>query len=242
MNYSDITTRDANPLKRWIQRRRFADALAVLESVPGRSARLQVLDYGAGNGELVRRIAGDRPVDAWVFEPSPHLMAEARENLSGTPSVTFADTVEGLPAAAFDVVYCLEVLEHLPDEQVRVVLGQLQRLLRPGGTAIIGVPHELFLPALVKGAFRALRRYGDFDTRPRHILAAALGRPPATRPLSEIAPGLPYHFHHLGFDFRALERTLRLGFDVRRKWFSPVPLLDLVLNSEVYFLLTTRPP
>ncbi len=30
MAYADITVRDPNPIKRWLQRRRFRDALAIL--------------------------------------------------------------------------------------------------------------------------------------------------------------------------------------------------------------------
>jgi hypothetical protein len=40
-----------------------------------------------------------------------------------------------------------------------------------------------------------------------------------------------------GFDFRALERSLKQHFQLLRKWFSPVPMFGAVLNSEVYFLL-----
>lgn len=86
------------------------------------------------------------------------------------------------------------------------------------------------------------RRYGDFDTRPANILAARRGCPPSQRPIAEISPGINYHFHHLGFDYRTLERQLKKRFQLVGKWFSPVPIFSAALNSEVYFLLRKAQP
>jgi hypothetical protein len=110
--------------------------------------------------------------------------------------------------------------------------------LKPDGFAVIGVPHELFLPAMLKGLFRMFRRYGDFDARPGNILAAFRGRPPIQRPIAELSPGVSYHSHHLGFDYRTLERLLKEKFQLVEKWFSPFPILGAALNSEVYFVLS----
>ena len=96
---------------------------------------------------------------------------------------------------------------------------------------------EVFAPALIKGAFRMTRRPGAFDAKPWTILRAALGSPPRTRPVSEIASGLPYHFHHLGFDHRQLRRQLEERFRVEQVACSPAPLLGTLLNSEMYFLV-----
>jgi SAM-dependent methyltransferase len=236
MAYADITTRDSNPIKRWLQRRRFTDALAVLAHADA-TAKLRVLDFGAGDGELVRQMVATTSVEPWVYEPTPSLMAEAREKLAAFGSVRFADDLGLIESQSFDCIFSLEVFEHLPEKETALALAEIHRLLKPAGIAVIGVPHELFLPALFKGVFRASRRYGEFDAIPGNIFKALTGHPPLQRPVAEIHPGLRYHFHHLGFDFRVLEHTLMQDFQLRRKWFSPVPMLGAVLNSEVYFLL-----
>jgi len=241
MTYADLTKCDRNPIKRWLQRRRFSDAVAVLREAQPRD-RLRILDFGAGDGELVRQMAGVAAIDASVYEPTPSLAAEARENLAGLKSVVFTDSLDSVESGIFDYVFCLEVFEHLTETKTLEAIGEIHRLLRPDGVAVIGVPHELFLPALLKGLFRMCRRYGDFDARPQNILSAALGSPPLQRPVGEITPGLPYHFHHLGFDYRVLEKTLHERFRVGKKWFSPFPILGAVLNSEVYFLLRKVQP
>jgi SAM-dependent methyltransferase len=241
MPYADITIRDRNPLKRWLQRRRFSDALKALGEIRA-GEQIRVLDFGAGDGELVRRIAASAAsIEFTVFEPSPSLMAEARENLARLDSVIFADDLESVAPESCDYVVCLEVFEHLPGAETRKAIAEIHRLLKPDGLAVIGVPHELFLPAMFKGIFRMTRRYGDFDARPGNILAAVRGSPPAQRPIGEISPGVRYHFHHLGFDHRSLEQLLRKRFRMEARWFSPFRSLGKVFNSEVYFLLRKDP-
>ena len=236
MNYADITVNDPNPLKRWLQRRRLTDALVTIKGP--RHTPLRVLDIGAGDGELVLQMVRVASVEPVIYEPTPSLMAQAREKLAGLDGVVFTDTLDALTSMSFDYVFCLEVFEHLPQQETVETITQIDRLLKPGGHVVIGVPHELFLPALAKGLFRATRRYGDYDASPRNVLLAVLGRPPHQRPVGEIAPGLPYHFYHLGFDYRVLARFLKRRLQLRRKWFSPFPALGAILNSEVYFMFT----
>lgn len=240
MTYAELTTRDRNPVKRWLQGRRLADALKVLRTAPS-GDRLRILDFGAGNGELVRQVSGIASVDAWVYEPTPALMAEAQDNLGGLDAVTFVQDLDSVEQGSFDHVFCLEVFEHLPERETSEALQAIHRLLKPDGLAVIGVPHELFLPALFKGLFRMARRHGDFDARLDRVFSAFLGRPPSERPIAEISPGARFHFHHLGFDHRALQRRLRGQFQLLDRYFSPFPILGAVLNSEVYFLIRKAP-
>ena len=242
MSYADLTVRDRSAVKRWVQRRRLQDALKPLRTSVVAGKPCSVLDYGAGNGELVRQMSAVARVDAWVFEPAPALMAEAKANLAALPSVTFLDRTRDTPADSFDFVFCLEVFEHLPETPTREAAAEIHRLLKPGGLAVVGVPNELYSPALLKGMFRMGRRYGEFDARPGNVVRATLGQPPADRPVVEIAPGLPYHPHHLGFDHRRLERALCSRFALVERWFSPLPFGGPALNTEVYFLLRKPAP
>jgi SAM-dependent methyltransferase len=203
---------------------------------------MTIVDYGGGDGETCKRLANRLPqARLYCYEPCEALRREARENLVEA-NVVLVGTRAELPVGHCDLVLCMEVLEHLPPDQIEAELAQIHALLRQGGIALIGVPLEVFAPALVKGAFRMTRRFGQFDARPANILRATLGYPPRSRPLSEIAPGLPYHFHHLGFDHRCLRRQLDAHFEVERVVGSPLPLLGTLLNSEVYFLGRKRRP
>jgi SAM-dependent methyltransferase len=240
MAYADITVNDPNRIKRWIQRQRFRDALKVLERIdPG--APTEILDFGGGDGELIRQCLQAHPqLRACLYEPTPRQRTEAEAKLSAY-EVEMVDDLRHVKGRRFDFVFCLEVFEHLPAEATRQAIADIHQLLKPGGLAVLGVPHELFLPALAKGMFRMMRRFGAFDARPLNVLRAAVGRPPAPRPVKEIAPGLSYHFYHLGFDHRELELLLTRRFEIVSRWFSPARALGSVLNSEVYYLLRPSP-
>jgi len=49
----------------------------------------------------------------------------------------------GLPDGRYDAVFCTQVLHHLPEPQR--ALDEIARLLRPGGRAVISVPHLSWL-------------------------------------------------------------------------------------------------
>ena len=240
MAYADITVDDPNRVKRWIQRQRFRDALKVLERIPP-GTPVDILDFGGGDGELLKQCLRAHPrLRACLYEPTPRLRREAETKLASHP-VEIVDDLRDLEGRRFDFVFCLEVFEHLPEIETTRAITDIHRLLKPGGLAVLGVPHELFLPALIKGMFRMVRRFGAFDAHPLNILRASLGRPPTPRPVKEIAPGFSYHFHHVGFDHRELESLLARRFEIVSRWFSPARALGPVLNSEVYYLLRATP-
>lgn len=237
MTYAQTVFADRNSIKRWLQRRRLASAVA-LNTKP--EARL-VVDFGAGNGELCKLLAEAHPqARILCYEPTPWLLQEARENLGGVPRMEFCASLAEIEPGCADVIYCLEVFEHLPEPTIAQTIGELNLLLHAGSEAIIGVPIETGLPALYKGLFRMARRFGEHDARPSHVLRAALGAPPRERPLADLAAGVRVHPHHLGFDHRALRRALQLQFSLRRESASPFPPLGAALNPEAYFVCSRR--
>ncbi len=131
--------------------------------------------------------------------------------------------------------FCLEVFEHLPPAQTIQALKDLHKYLSPDGFLTIGVPNELFLPALLKGSLRLVRRFGEVDAHPVHILKAFLGKPPKNREIVSF-DGLPYILRHMGFDYRSFAQTLRQFFQINTTFGSPWPILPLGLNFEVYFV------
>jgi SAM-dependent methyltransferase len=234
-SYTDITINDKNPIKRHLQRWRLRDALFVLNGLEeGFSGKL--LDFGGGNGELSRIIAERFPyAEVFCYEPAPELFEEARQNLRGIDNVVLVSSLEEVKGLRFRYVFCLEVFEHLPRRETIRAIKAIKRLLANRAVAVVGVPNELFLPALLKGLFRMTRRYGEFDARPGNVFRAAVGKPPKRRPVKEAAPGLPYHFPHLGFDHRKLRLTLSDTFDVVSQFGSPIG--SELLSSEIYLVL-----
>jgi SAM-dependent methyltransferase len=101
---------------------------------PGRA-----LDAGCGHGAIVYELL-DRGWDAYGFDMSKWLIEQAR-NFSTQAAQRFS--VGELPdvpiQGSFDLITCVEVLEHVPDPQA--VLSALRERLRPGGRLIATTPN-----------------------------------------------------------------------------------------------------
>lgn len=107
--------------------RGIADAGAALA---GAGPGTRWLDFGAGNGGLVRYLRDQRGIDAVGFEDGSIAEEAARR---GIPFVSATDLDEQL--GTYDVVSAIEVLEHVVDPVYE--LSAMRSLLRPGGLLIL---------------------------------------------------------------------------------------------------------
>lgn len=236
--YAQMTLEDPNPLKRWVQRRRLADALAC---VTAKFPVDNLVDYGAGDGALALMAARRWPnAGITCFEPASPLADEAERRLADVPRARVVREETALPPGV-DLVFCTEVFEHLPEAETEAAIRTIDRILRPTGLLVVGVPVEVGPVAGLKGLFRMTRRPGDFDARPEHVWNATVGRPPKNRPTAEFVPGRAYHSHHLGFDHRRLRRRLETAFGPVRMRGSPFAFAPVMLNSEAYMTLRKEP-
>ena len=98
---------------------------------------LAALDVGCGAGLTLARLA-ERPEIGSVVgvEPSPDALRLARGR---GPYPLARGSVLNLPfaPASFDVVTCFDVVQHLPDGTDRPALGEIRRVLRPGGVVVV---------------------------------------------------------------------------------------------------------
>lgn len=234
MKYSDITINDPNIVKRFLQRRRYQTAL---DLYPKNGRPKQILDFGGGDGELCLQLARvDKRSRFICYEPAPQMREQARGKIENSKHIELVDSSSLVPDDSCDVVYSLEVFEHLPANEFRFALEEIFRLLKPGGHLVVGVPNELYFAALYKGAFRLTRRIGDYDARMMNIIRCALGNPPKDRPVGQVATGKAYHFHHLGFDHRILGEEIAAKAGRVNKVFSPFWILGAIASPEIYYV------
>lgn len=239
VSYTEGVFRDRNPIKRWLQQQRLHSAIGFAQKA--RESVRCVLDFGAGSGELCKHLVRAYPNAAIIcYEPCSDLLEEAKIELKGLPRVEFHASVDTIPTGQADLLFCLEVFEHIPLSMRARSLGEVTALLKEDGEAVFGVPVEVGLPALYKGLFRMSRRYGAFDATPKHVLMATLGMPPKDRPISFLPPGVEVHNEHMGFDHRVFRKALGERFALRKASASPFPVLGTAVCPEAYFVVRKR--
>jgi SAM-dependent methyltransferase len=138
----------------WERRR----ALLLAEVHPGE----RVLDLGCGAGRFLTALkdAGADPVGVEIAEA-----AAERARATGV-EVRLVEPDGTLPFGhgEFDLVWCSEVLEHIPD--VAAVLHEVRRVLKPGGRLLLTVPHH----GRLQVAVIALTRFdAHFDPLGQHL-------------------------------------------------------------------------
>jgi SAM-dependent methyltransferase len=235
-HYANVTIRDPNIIKRKLHRIRYGHALLSMKKFPD-SFSGNIFDYGGGNGELCKYIISGFPgTSITMYEPAPDIRSEAVSNLEKYPGIKIVGGVSDIPSYSFDMIFCLAVFEHLHQDDYNSLFNDFNRLLKQDGILVIGVPVEIYIPALIKGIFRMTRRYGNYDANISNVLRCFIGKPPKNRPLSHIDVSLPFYWDHLGFDHRVFQGKLASRFKIVKIYGSPLPIFLNILNFDKYYV------
>ena len=124
----------------------------------------RVLDLGCGAGRFVAalRDAGAEPIGVELAEAA---LERAGRNVPGADlRLVGEDRALPLGHGEVDVVWCSEVLEHVPD--TAALLSEARRVLRTGGRLLVTTPsHDLPRRALI-----AVARFDEhFDPQGQHV-------------------------------------------------------------------------
>jgi len=224
----------------WTHRARFEVGLGLIGAAPGR-----LLDYGCGDGTFLA-MAADRLELGWGADIAAEQVDEARRRLAGFTNLHFSTIAElSAPshASTYDVVTCMETLEHCTDDVVQIVLGDLARLVKPGGRVVISVPIEtgptFLLKLLVRkaAAWRGLSDYRYYESysaaNALRMIFAGRGRP-FPRPVYTDG-GSPYHSHY-GFNWKVLREKVREHLQIEATHFSPLGFSRGLASSQAWFV------
>jgi 2-polyprenyl-3-methyl-5-hydroxy-6-metoxy-1,4-benzoquinol methylase len=133
----------ANPLINWLFWKRLHTVIDYVE----RQAPLgRVLDFGCGSGVMLpflSKVSGHVVAADVDLVPLEHM----RRHMPLASNVQISDAsteaVSREPAASFDLVIALDVLEHVRD--LSKTIDQLLRLLKPGRELVVSGPTESIL-------------------------------------------------------------------------------------------------
>ena len=105
---------------------------------------LRILDYGCGDGKYFQHFVANRglsPENVHGVEVSNCRVQRCQE--MGRTNSILINGKDPLPYkdASFDIINMMEVIEHIPAEQGARTVGDLRRILRPGGIFLISTPN-----------------------------------------------------------------------------------------------------
>jgi SAM-dependent methyltransferase len=124
----------------------------------------RVLDAGCGSGRTMQDLARYGEVSGIELNEDAAALARSRD--VGDVEIGRLEALPW-PDETFDLITCLDVIEHTPDD--RVALAELRRVCHPGGWLLVTVPAY---PALWSAHDEANHHYRRY-TRPALRAAAA---------------------------------------------------------------------
>jgi 2-polyprenyl-3-methyl-5-hydroxy-6-metoxy-1,4-benzoquinol methylase len=125
-----------NPVQQWLLARFHRTAAGLLAQTGARS----ILDAGCGEGFAMRETLAHAQAAVVGVDATPGALQLARQ-LNPSRSFAAGDVLElPFPAGSFDLVICMEVLEHLARPEQG--LAELKRVSR--GWLLLSVPDEPF--------------------------------------------------------------------------------------------------
>ena len=213
---------------------RFLDAAGIL--------RGRVLDFGCGTGHLLKELLG-RGLECYGADSSDEAVARVNKDFSAFANWRGAELTERFtthhPDHFFDLVTCLETLEHLPEESAASLFRELRRILKPGGMLFLTVPfaedleRETIYCPFCQSLFHRWQHMNSFSREKLEALIVRQGL------RAELCDTIDFEQFQLDFKF---PRLTLLNLSNLRIWlrFSAGRVLDRLMPRPFPGARTTR--
>lgn len=216
--YEVQTLNHPNPIVRFAHQARYKNSLDLAVRLLPRDG--VILDFGAGQGEFLHRLAQLRPdVRLIAFEPYMDLKYDEIER-----RLTLAE----IESNSVDFYCAFETLEHVPDQVLEDFIAEGKRVCRPGAKVVVSVPIMQGAVLPIKELSRSIlfRRFSDYSAVQMIQGIFGLQVPRAGNIL----------LSHKGFDQRKLYDRLKVTFGPQERFYSPFRYLPWWCNSQAFFV------
>lgn len=119
--------------------KRLKIAIRLVWSKLGSSNNLKVIDLGCGEGNFLKLIEENfKNIKTFGVDLEPNVLALKKFLRAEIKIIDIRNS--GFPNNFFDIVFCLDVLEHFKDLERPV--REIKRILKPDGVLVVSLPTE----------------------------------------------------------------------------------------------------
>jgi ubiquinone/menaquinone biosynthesis C-methylase UbiE len=204
--------------------RRFDQALN--EAKPDDADDVLIIGGGTGVfalsiGQIVNSVhLTDIPREDPPFATAQKLFAQSNIDDSSISYVSADATELPYPDDEFDILFALDVLEHIPNEDEAV--AEMGRVIKRSGMSVVSAPIEIGLPLLVRETYRFIDGRRRHTQSFRELLSGIIGDPTVE------SPG-----YHRGYDYRSTINRLQSNFDDVSVNYCPLPPLKWINPTAI---------
>ena len=225
MNNNYQSNLNVHPIQKFAHTSRFSFVCSACKTLLPPNA--SILDYGTADGYipqlLISNIEGIKDIVAFDL-----VSTNFPDNIN--PKILLTTDKHLLNEKTYDLILCLETLEHVPEHMIDQVLLHLSDLTTENTYLLISVPIEIGLSSLVKNIVRLFSNQLENISSPINILYSSIG-------VTRFIRRSPNNPGHMGFNYKHLESKIDRYFNIISKSFTPFPLSRGVFNSQVYYVL-----
>ncbi|NPA35804.1 MAG: class I SAM-dependent methyltransferase [Chlorobi bacterium] len=232
--YGTYTYNSPSILRRLIHRYRLKKSLNIINVKKSN----RILDYGAGDGYLSMKLYEQGFKDVTCFEPMEQQFEQLKYMLSDIQDVKIVNDVNEIMNCRFEKAFCLEVLEHLPEKQLKDALKNIYTLLNEKGDLLISVPCETGINGFIKNSIKKMidnnSTYSYLD-----LWKISFNKKKINRKIQH-EESTPYIYEHFGFNNSVLEKRIKEnGFIIKKKIFFPSNILR-IFSSHILYVVSKK--
>lgn len=133
-----------------------------------------VLELGCGRGEFLELLR-ENDIEARGIDDNNEMVAACRERGLTVSEADIATYLRDLPPASLGGIFAAQVIEHLPPDQLRAMLGSCYSALREDGCLVVETVNPRSLVALVESFYRDLSHQKPLHPETVDFLLRACG-------------------------------------------------------------------
>lgn len=224
MNYSKLTTKNNNFIKRFSHSRRFITTSKIISKFKSN----KILDYGSGNGELYKYLDKSKKKNFYFYEPNILMTKELKYNLKRYKINKIFTKPSEIYNNYFDLICINEVFEHLNNIEQKKVLKHLRKISKAKCIILISIPIEVGFSSIFKNVIRIITGQKHKNTNLKNLLKSLFY-------IKLKRSNKKYNDSHIGFNYLDFIKFLKKNkIKIFNVYYSPINFLRGLLNSQIF--------